>query len=188
MAVTADQVIAAQPDAVVLATGASPARLILPGGDLPHVVSFLDVLTGKVEAGKQVVVIGGGCNGSETAEYLHETGRTVTVVELRAEMALDIDFWNRWVLLDRLETAGIRMIVSAKPEAITAKGVRISVNGAPETIGADTVVYAVGARPYNPLQEALEGRVPVLKVIGDGGNPQRVRQAVDAGFRCGMEL
>jgi len=34
----------------------------------------------------------------------------------------------------------------------------------------------------------LEGRVPVLKVIGDGGDPQRVRQAVDAGFRCGMEL
>jgi len=188
MAVTADQVIAARPDAVVLATGAAPARLILPGGDLPHVVSFLDVLTGKVEAGKRVVVIGGGCNGSETAEYLHETGRTVTVVELRAEMALDIDFWNRWVLLDRLEASGIRMVVEAKPEAITPEGVRISVNGEPETIGADTVVYAVGARPYNPLYNALKGRVPVLKVIGDGGDPQRVRQAVDAGFRCGMEL
>jgi 2,4-dienoyl-CoA reductase (NADPH2) len=187
-AVTADEVIAAQPDAVVLATGASPARLILPGGDLPHVVSFLDVLTGKVEAGKRVVVIGGGCNGSETAEYLHETGRAVTVVELRAEMALDIDFWNRWVLLDRLEAAGMRMIVNAKPEAITPEGVRIRVDGAVELIPADTVAYAVGARPYNPLQEALEGRVPVLKVIGDGGEPQRVRQAVDAGFRCGMEL
>jgi len=187
-AITADEVIAAQPDAVVLATGASPARLILPGGDLPHVVSFLDVLTGKVEAGKRVVVIGGGCNGSETAEYLHETGRAVTVVELRAEMALDIDFWNRWVLLDRLEAAGMRMIVNAKPEAITPEGVRISVDGAVELIPADTVVYAVGARPYNPLREALEGRVPVLKVIGDGGDPQRVRQAVDAGFRCGMEL
>jgi hypothetical protein len=49
-------------------------------------------------------------------------------------------------------------------------------------------VYAVGARPHNPLQESLEGRVPVLKVIGDGGEPQRVRQAVDAGFRCGLEL
>jgi 2,4-dienoyl-CoA reductase (NADPH2) len=187
-AATAEDIIAARPDVVVLATGASPARLVLPGADLPHVVSFLDVLTGKVQAGQQVVVIGGGCNGSETAEYLHETGRQVTVVELRAEMALDIDFWNRWVLLDRLEAAGIRLIVNAKPEAITPDGVRISVGGATETIPADTVVYAVGARPHNPLQEALEGRVPVLKVIGDGGEPQRVRQAVDAGFRCGREL
>ena len=187
-AVTAGEVIAAQPDAVVLATGASPARLVLPGSDLPHVVSYLDVLTGKVQAGQRVAVIGGGCNGSETAEYLHEAGRTVTVVELRAEMALDIDFWNRWVLLDRLEASGIRMIVNAKPEAITPEGLRIAAGGETEFIAADTVVYAVGARPYNPLHEALEGRVPALKVIGDGGEPQRVRQAVDAGFRCGMEL
>jgi 2,4-dienoyl-CoA reductase (NADPH2) len=187
-AVTAGEIVAAQPDAVVLATGASPARLVLPGSDLPHVVSFLDVLTGRVEAGRRVVVIGGGCNGSETAEYLHETGREVTVVELRAEMALDIDFWNRWVLLDRLESAGIRMMVNAKPEAITPEGVRVSVGGIAETIPADTVVYAVGARPYNPLLAELEGRVPVLKVIGDGGEPQRVRQAIDAGFRCGREL
>ncbi|MFO7693759.1 MAG: FAD-dependent oxidoreductase [Vicinamibacterales bacterium] len=187
-AATADEVIAARPDAVVLATGAVPARLVLPGADLPHVVSFLDVLTGRAEAGQRVVVVGGGCNGSETAEFLHETGRAVTVVELRAEMALDIDFWNRWVLLDRLEAAGIRMIVNAKPEAITPAGVRISVGGAVELVPADTVVYAVGARPCNPLQEALEGRVPELRVIGDGGEPQRVRQAVDAGFRCGAEL
>jgi 2,4-dienoyl-CoA reductase (NADPH2) len=187
-AVTAEDIIAAWPDVVVLATGASPARLVLPGADLPHVVSFLDVLTGKVQAGQRVVVIGGGCNGSETAEYLHDAGRAVTVVELRAEMALDIDFWNRWVLLDRLDAAGIRMIVNAKPEAITPGNVRVTVAGATELIPADTVVYAVGARPYNPLQEALEGRVPALRVIGDGGEPQRVRQAVDAGFRCGMEI
>jgi 2,4-dienoyl-CoA reductase (NADPH2) len=103
-------------------------------------------------------------------------------------MALDIDFWNRWVLLDRLEAAGIRMIVNAKTEAITPEGVRVSVEGTAETIPADTVVYAVGARPHNPLQAALEGRVPVLRVIGDGGEPQRVRQAVDAGFRCGNQL
>jgi len=80
------------------------------------------------------------------------------------------------------------MIVNAKPEAITPEGLRIAVGGETEFIAADTVVYAVGARPYNPLHEALEGRVPVLKVIGDGGEPQRVRQAVDAGFRCGNEL
>jgi 2,4-dienoyl-CoA reductase (NADPH2) len=188
-AVTAEDVIAACPDVVVLATGATPARLLLPGSGLPHVVSFLDVLTGRVEAGQRVVVIGGGCNGSETAEYLHETGRDVTVVELRSEMALDIDYWNRWVLLDRLKSAGLRMIVNARPESITPEGVRISIEGGPaELIPADTVVYAVGARPCNPLQEALEGMVPALRVIGDGGEPQRVRQAIDAGFRCGMEI
>jgi len=146
------------------------------------------VLTGKVQAGPRVVVIGGGCNGSETAEFLHEQGRQVTLVELRPEMALDIDFWNRWVLLDRLAAAGLRMIVNASPEAITREGVRIVVDGQTEVLPADSVVYAVGSRPDTALQQALEGRVPELHVIGDGDQAQRVRQAVDAGFRLGSAL
>ena len=185
---TADAVLAERPDVVVLATGAKPARLVLPGADLPHVVSFLDVLTGRVTAGPRVVVIGGGCNGSETAEFLHEQGRQVTLVELRPEMALDIDFWNRWVLLDRLVASGMRMIVNARPEAITDDGVRVTADGRTELIPADTVVFAVGSRPFNPLQEALEGRVPALHVIADADETQRVRQAVDAGYRCGTAI
>jgi 2,4-dienoyl-CoA reductase (NADPH2) len=185
-AFTAGDVIAEKADAVVLATGAKPARLILPGADLPHVVSFLDVLTGKAQTGPRVVVIGGGCNGSETAEFLHGQGRQVTLVEMRPEMALDIDFWNRWVLLDRLVASGLRMIVNARPEAITLDGVRIVVDGQAEVLPADSVVYAVGSRSDTALQEALEGRVAGLHVIGDGEQAQRVRQAVDAGFRVGM--
>jgi len=103
-------------------------------------------------------------------------------------MALDIDFWNRWVLLDRLTRSGMRMIVNARPEAITAAGLRVTVDGQTEFIPADTVVYAVGSRPYVPLQQALEGRVPVLHVVGDAAEAQRVRQAVDAGFRLGSAL
>ena len=186
--VTAEEVTAGRPDVVVLATGARPARLALRGADLPHVVSFLDVLTGRTIAGPRVVVIGGGCNGSETAEFLHEQGGQVTLVEVRAEMALDIDFWNRWVLLDRLVKTGMRMIVNARPEEITEAGVRLTVDGRTEFIPADTVVYAVGSRPYNPLQEALQGRVASLHVIGDADQAQRVRQAVDAGFRLGSAL
>jgi 2,4-dienoyl-CoA reductase (NADPH2) len=185
---TADAVLAERPDVVVLATGARPARLVLPGADLPHVVSFLDILTGRATAGPRIVVIGGGCNGSETAEFLHEAGRTVTLVELRPEMALDIDFWNRWVLLDRLVASGMRMIVNARPEEITVDGVRLTAGGRTEVIPADTVVYAVGSRPFNPLQEALEGRVPALHVIADANETQRVRQAVDAGYRCGTGI
>jgi hypothetical protein len=62
------------------------------------------------------------------------------------------------------------------------------VDGRTELIPADTVVYAVGSRPHVPLQPALEGRVPVLHVIGDAAEAQRVRQAVDEGFRIGSVL
>jgi 2,4-dienoyl-CoA reductase (NADPH2) len=185
---SAEDVLAARADAVILATGARPATLVLPGAGLPHVISFLDALTGRVRTGPRVVVIGGGCNGSETAEFLHEQGRAVTLVELRPEMALDIDFWNRWVLLDRLAGAGIRMIVNARPEAITPEGVRITVDGRSEVLPADSVVYAVGSLPDNSLQLALEGCGLEVHVIGDCDQAQRVRQAIDAGFRAGMAI
>jgi 2,4-dienoyl-CoA reductase (NADPH2) len=187
--VTADEILREKPDAVILATGAHPARPVIPGIDLPHVATCVDVLTGKHEAGPRVVVIGGGCNGSETAEFLAERGREVTIIEIRGEVALDVDFWNRWVLMDRMAQARIRTIVQAKAEAITTTGVRVVAEGGPvEFVEADTVVYAIGAQPYNPLAYELEGRVPSLQVIGDCDTPQRVRQAVDAGFRAGNAL
>jgi pyruvate/2-oxoglutarate dehydrogenase complex dihydrolipoamide dehydrogenase (E3) component len=187
--VTADEVIAERADVVVVATGARPARPVIPGIDLPHVATCVDVLTGKKATGPRVVIIGGGCNGSETAEFLSDQGKAVTIVEVRGEVALDVDFWNRWVLMDRLEAAGIRMIVNAKVTAITAAGVTVVAEGQPALcVEADSVVYAIGSQPYNPLKFELEGRVPVLHVIGDCETPQRVRQAVDAGFRVGSSL
>lgn len=185
----ADDVLAEQPDAVIVATGARPARPVIPGIDLPHVCSCVDVLTGKRPAGSRVVVVGGGCNGTETAEFLAERGRDVTVIEIRPDVALDVDFWNRWVLMDRLAAMPVRVIVGAQVDLITPDAVRVVVAGrSPECVAADSVVYAVGSQPYNALRYDLEGRVADLYVIGDCDTPQRVRQAVDAGFRAGVAI
>jgi NADPH-dependent 2,4-dienoyl-CoA reductase/sulfur reductase-like enzyme len=70
------------PDVVILATGSSAASPQIPGVDLPHVHLFEGILTGQVEAGERVVVIGGGQTGLETAEYLAEMGKSVMVVEM----------------------------------------------------------------------------------------------------------
>ena len=183
---TADAVLAEHPDVVVLATGARPVKPVIPGIDLPHVTTCVGVLTGKHQAGRRVVVIGGGCNGSETAEFLAERGHEVAIVEIRPQVALDVDFWNRWVLMDRLTEAGIRMFVNARVEEVTPTGVRVTAEGQPPAfVEAETVVYAIGSQAYNPLESELEGRGPELHVIGDSQTPQRVRQAVDAGFRVG---
>ncbi len=186
--VAAPDVVAGQPDVVVLATGGRAVRPIIPGIDLPHVTNCVRVLTGAVPAGPRVVIVGGGCNGSETAEFLCEQGKTVTLVEIRGEVGLDIDFWNRWVVLDRLAAAGVTMLVNARPERITPEGVHVQVDGRPEFLPADTVVYAVGSASRNPLAADLEGKVASLHVIGDAERPQRIRQAIDAGFRCGMAI
>ena len=185
---SADEIVAGRPDEVIVATGARPIVPKIPGIDRPNVSSCVDILTGKSKPGQKVAIIGGGCTGGESAEHLAKQGKTVTIIEMLPEVAADVDFWNRWVLLDRLKRARIRMIVNAKAEEISAAGVRITVDGRSEMIEADFVGFAIGARPYNPLTKELEGRFDAVHPIGDCDTPQRVRQAIDAGFRIGNQI
>ncbi|WP_290047417.1 NADPH-dependent 2,4-dienoyl-CoA reductase [Nocardia nova] len=57
-------------DHIVAATGVTPRQPDIPGIDHPHVVSYVDVLTGRVTPGQRVAIIGAGGIGFDTAEYL----------------------------------------------------------------------------------------------------------------------
>eukprot|EP00512_Aurantiochytrium_limacinum_P013581 CAMPEP_0171567108 /NCGR_PEP_ID=MMETSP0961-20121227/966_1 /TAXON_ID=87120 /ORGANISM="Aurantiochytrium limacinum, Strain ATCCMYA-1381" /LENGTH=728 /DNA_ID=CAMNT_0012120971 /DNA_START=157 /DNA_END=2343 /DNA_ORIENTATION=+ len=64
---------------IVLATGVVPRRVKFPGSDHPKVVSYVDVLTGKVKIGQKVAIIGAGGIGFDVAEYLsHPHGKELT--------------------------------------------------------------------------------------------------------------
>ncbi len=57
-------------DEVVIATGVQPRRLDLPGIERPDVLSYIDVLSGKVVVGERVAIIGAGGIGFDVAEFL----------------------------------------------------------------------------------------------------------------------
>src|SRR5688572_7322833 len=61
-------------DEVVIATGVDPRTPPIPGIDGKNVVSYLDVLSGRVEAGRNVAIIGMGRIGFDVARYLRERG------------------------------------------------------------------------------------------------------------------
>ncbi|MGQ0546738.1 MAG: FAD-dependent oxidoreductase, partial [Betaproteobacteria bacterium] len=61
-------------DEVVLATGIDPRRPEIPGIEHPKVASYVDVLTGRVPAGREVAIIGMGGIGFDVALYLLERG------------------------------------------------------------------------------------------------------------------
>ncbi|NBQ49702.1 MAG: NADPH-dependent 2,4-dienoyl-CoA reductase [Marivivens sp.] len=64
-------------DEVVIATGVVPRDPEIEGQDLPHVLSYIDVLRGA-DVGKKVVVIGAGGIGFDVSEFL-VTGDSPTV-------------------------------------------------------------------------------------------------------------
>ncbi|TMW64350.1 hypothetical protein Poli38472_012972 [Pythium oligandrum] len=72
--VTAEELIAAGYDRVVIATGVEPRALSIPGADHPKVVNYVDVLKHNVSVGKKVAVVGAGGVGFDVARYLTHEG------------------------------------------------------------------------------------------------------------------
>ena len=88
-------------DEVVLATGITPRKVEFPGADHPMVVSYLDLLTGKVKAAGKVAVIGAGGIGFDVAEYLVHDGPSTAldVGRWMAEWGVDPTFEQRAALV-----------------------------------------------------------------------------------------
>ncbi len=85
-------------DEVLLATGVTPRNPRIPGQELPHVLSYIEVLTGARPVGQKVVVIGAGGIGFDVSEFLLEAGHS---------LSLDAAAWRRhWGVGDPAEHPG----------------------------------------------------------------------------------
>ena len=87
-------------DEVVVATGIAPRRVDFPGADHPMVVSYLDVLQGRVAAADKVAIIGAGGIGFDVGEFLVQEGPSPSLDPARwmAEWGVDASFESRGAL------------------------------------------------------------------------------------------
>ena len=86
---TPEEIEAADFDAVIAATGATPKRPGITGDDSANIWSPIDVFGREKELGKNVVVVGGSETGVETALYLANNGHNVTVLTRQTALASD---------------------------------------------------------------------------------------------------
>lgn len=176
--VTARMIKESNPDVVVIATGGRPLIPDIPGAGAPHVVTAVDVIEGKVRVGDNVLIMGGGSVGCETADLLLHQNRRVTIVEMLDDIAKDVEATQRFFLTTRLKTLGADIRVNTKIVEVLGDGVRAYTQGRPiEIRGFDTLVAAFGVVPERGLAERIEGMVAELHVIGDAKQP---RTAVEA--------
>jgi 2,4-dienoyl-CoA reductase-like NADH-dependent reductase (Old Yellow Enzyme family)/thioredoxin reductase len=186
---TVEMITGTKPDAVVIAAGGIPAMPNIPGIDKSNVVTAQDVLSGKVKAGQNVVIIGGGMVGCETGHYLAEQGKTVAIIEILKKMASDMLFMTRRRLMDALRTKKVALLTSATCEEIREGSVQVTTaEGKRETIPADTIVIAVGYKVNDHLYKALEGKVPEIHCIGNSAKPRRILEANSEGYQTGLAL
>lgn len=178
-----------RPDAVIVATGSEPVFPKIPGISGASVLDSHAVLTGARPVGNNVVIVGGGATACEVGEFLEAKGKRVTILEMQPVIGADIGPKNRWVIIDRMAQARIRMEAGATVTGITKKGVTIVRKGKyHEFFEADTVVVAVGMKAVDTLANSLEGKVPELVRVGDCVRPGDIRKAIEDGFLAGTQV
>jgi NADPH-dependent glutamate synthase beta subunit-like oxidoreductase len=81
-AVTPEFILSQDPDAVIVATGSTPKRPAISGGDGPRVFTVWQVLKGQADLGERVLFIDddGGHQATSTVEYLADLGKAVHVI------------------------------------------------------------------------------------------------------------
>lgn len=186
---TIEAIRAEKPDVVVVATGAVPSTVDVPGVQRENVVMSWDVLAGKAQVGNKVAIIGGGLVGCETAEYLAEKGHQVTIIEMLPRVATDVGSLVGALLLDRLSKLGVKIVTDARLVSIGEREVTVLKNGTQEVLSDfDSVVMAVGSRPNDAMARQLEGSGIEYWVIGDAWKARRITHAVFDGMRVAHEI
>ncbi len=187
--VTAALIEEVKPDVVVLATGVVPPIPDISGVDKGSVVTAQDILTETVGVGRRVIVLGGALVGCETAEFLADKGKEVTIIEVLPEIAMKVGPMARAPLLKRLAAKGVAMLAGVQHEEITEWGVVITnKEGQSQLIEAETIVLAIGARPNLALLNELKDRVSEVHLAGDCVEPRDIMGAIADGARVGRAL
>ncbi len=228
-----------KPDHIVLATGATPMtppipgidksyveQAYLPGSDqlchltlveVSRVVQAWDVLQNKVYTGDNVVVVGGGAVGVETALFLAEKGtlsgkalkfllvnsaeppdalykmatrgtKHITIVEMLDKVGKEFGKSTRWGMLQDMERFGIAVKLKSRALEITRDGIIIETPDGVEEILADTIVIATGALPDTKLIPEIEQLNIPYDLIGDSKSIGMAFDAVHQGVLVALNI
>ncbi len=185
--VTAELVAQIHPDALLIAAGSTPVVFPLPGIETAQHATT--AYTNLDALGKTVAVMGGGLVGCETALFLAETGRDVTIIEMQDAVAPDANWMHRVAMLQSFaETPSLHIRTGLRCTAVTAQGVETQdKEGNTVVIPAESKVYAFGQRAV-PVSDLMTLDVPVIRVIGDCHQVGKTNGAIFDGYHAAMDL
>lgn len=191
MALTARDIRDRRPDAVVLATGAAPTVPKVEGIDSPKVIDCVTALTGAELPGRNILVVGGGLVGCETALGYAQAGKKVTILEALPDIlsaGIPVPEMNESMLRDLLAEAKVTLKTGCRLTKVTDTGAVAAGPDGEEALPADHVVLAVGFTSRPSLAAELEGAGMEVYQVGDGSQVGSVMTAIGSAYTVGRKL
>ena len=186
---TRSQILEQDFDALIIATGSTPKVFSL--GDDDRVYTAAQVLLGEKDCGRETVVVGGGLVGCETALWLAQHGKKVTIVEtLDGLMAANgpLCHANRDMLEALLPFQGVTVVTGAEVKCYRNGVLSLAAAGRGREIPCDSVILAVGYREEDSLYRELEFDVPELYLLGDARKVSNIMYAIWDAFEVANHI
>jgi 2,4-dienoyl-CoA reductase (NADPH2) len=207
-AVDASAINEIRPDVLILATGGDPAVPAIRGINHPKVVNnanlhrtlkfwmrfvgpkAMERLTKLwMPIGKIVVIIGGGLEGCQLAEFLVKRGRKVTIVDSEPTLGKGLLSDDPDRLFKWFDKKGVVTTTGVTYEAVSDEGLIVTTKeGERKTLMADSIITALPLRPAGDLAESLGKKVTEVYEIGDCREPGHMYDAIADGYRIGRVI
>ena len=186
---TKEAIEALNPYAVVMAAGSNEAKIPIPGLDGDNVKDVRSVLRNKLQvSGKNVVVLGGGMTGLETARLVRQKGNNVSVIERAPKpekMTIDVELTVRDTLEDGIDIYYDHQVAKVDETSVTVEDLK---TGEEKSFHADLVIPSLGIRPNTALKEELEAAGLKVYAVGDCNDLGKIYSAVQSGCDLGHSL
>ncbi len=188
-----------KPDVVIVAIGADPIIPSIPGIDGQNVRTALEVFGREDELGDNIVIIGGGGVGVETALHLAQLGKKVQLIEMTDDLMSDGIFTERMqtlYYLDHEYVPGeaqynkakempdkVKVTMEATCIGISMNGVLVrKKDGVEEQIPASDIIVAVGMKPRTEEADSFWGVAYDVVTVGDAKEPGTCYNAITTAF------
>lgn len=188
--VSAKDILESNYDTVIIATGSKPKIFAL--GDDSRVYTAADVLLEKENPGDTTAVIGGGLVGCETALWLAQQGKKVTLIEaLDSLLAINgpLCHANKDMLEKLVPYNGVDVVTGAKVTSFKdGKLTYETSEGDFKKIDCDSVVLAIGYKEENDLYHQLEFEVPEIYLLGDAKKVSNIMYGIWDAFEVANHI
>jgi NADPH-dependent 2,4-dienoyl-CoA reductase/sulfur reductase-like enzyme len=187
---SSEEILSQNPDVVIIAIGSKSYIPNITGIEQPFVYDVRAVYEkSSIDFGKDIVILGGGDIGCETADHLSSQSKNVTIVEMCDEPLRRMKEIPKEELLKRLKEKGVTILTNTRVIGIEKGKVIIeSKDGAKKELKADSVIIAVGSVPENALFDSLRGKVKEIFLVGDSQEPGNIGSALRSATEVGLKI
>lgn len=169
--ITANEIMMEKADVVIIATGSNATLPKISGIDRENVYLADDILNGNYPVGKNVVIIGGGLVGAETADFLlsQNIDINISIIESTDTFMRDGENNPKKFLLKRLQQGNVKIYLETNVINIAEDSITIKEKDKTmlSTLPIDTIIIATGRRSEFSLRDQLTNYNGKVLLVGD---------------------